>query len=428
MNNYIKQIWYELRHQPMVTVTTILGTAFAIFLIMAVFMTSSIDTIPVSPESNRPRMLTGKYFNLSNGNNNSSGGLSYNTAKKLYWNLEGIEKISFANNDPDNVDVSVNDGDCISLLEKKVDDAFWEIFDFKFIEGKPFDKATIDARLKNVILTESAAIKLFGNTDIIGKEIKLNYIPYVVYGVITDSSPLMPESFAKIFTPYAPEEPDNTWMEEYGGDTRVYMLMAKGIDDNHIRKQVIARYATLNSTLKKEGKEAIYHQSPYTAETTNLDFGSNTDPDPETPRKIRYAVYFLLLLLPAINLNSMTRSRLRRRVAEIGVRRAFGATRMGIIARLLGENLLLTLAGGIIGLILCIIFVAFFSHLFISYGGIFGAGEILSSTPSFKMLLNFKTFGISLFFCLILNLLSSGIPAWKASRINPAGAISGKND
>lgn len=46
MNNYLKQIWYELRHQPMVTITSVMGTAFAIFLMMAVFMTSSLDTVP----------------------------------------------------------------------------------------------------------------------------------------------------------------------------------------------------------------------------------------------------------------------------------------------------------------------------------------------------------------------------------------------
>lgn len=428
MNSYIKQIWFELRHQPMVTVTSILGTAFAIFLVMAVFMTSSLSTVAVSPESNRPRLLAGKYINITGENSSSSGSMSYSTARRLYWNLDGLDRMCFTNGWSDNYDVSVKDGDCISLLTKKVDNVFWEIFDFKFIAGKPFDRAIIDSSLKKVVLSESSAKKLFGNTDVVGEEVKVNHIPYIVQGVTADTSPLMPESYANIYLPYAPEKEDDLWMDGLGGDTQVYMLMKEGVDDEYIRKQVRSRYATLNSALKKEGKEAIYHHSPYTAETVALDFGSNTDPDAESPRRIRYAIYFILLLLPAINLSSMTRSRLRRRVAEIGVRRAFGATKWGILNRFLSENLVLTLIGGVIGLILCIIFVAFFSNLFISYGGTFGEGDILGANPTFRMMLNFKTFGIALLLCLILNLISTGMPAWRASRTNPAEAISGKND
>lgn len=428
MNNYIKQIWYELRHQPMVTITSILGTAFAIFLVMAVFMTSSLSTVAVAPESNRPRLLAGQDIHIQMENYEGAGTMSNSTAQKLYGNLKGIEKISYASGWAENSDVSVKDGDCVSLLIKNVDDVFWKIFDFKFISGKPFGKDVIDSQLKKVILSESSAKKLFGNTDVVGEEVKINHIPYEVQGVIANTSPLLQESYANIYLPYAPESEDDLWLEGFGGDTKVYMLMEEGANDNDIRDQVISRYATLNSTLKKEGKKAIYHHSPYTAETLGLDFGSNTDPEPESPRRMRYAVYFILLLLPAINLSSMTRSRLRRRVAEIGVRRAYGATKWGILNRFLSENLVLTLIGGVIGLILCIIFVAFFSNLFISYGGIFGSGDILSANPTFRMMLNFKTFGIALLLCLILNLISTGMPAWRASRINPAEAISGKND
>ena len=42
---------------------------------------------------------------------------------------------------------------------------------------------------------------------------------------------------------------------------------------------------------------------------------------------LRYAlVITILLLVPAINLSSMTLSRMRKRMSEIGVRKAFGAT------------------------------------------------------------------------------------------------------
>ena len=51
-------------------------------------------------------------------------------------------------------------------------------------------------------------------------------------------------------------------------------------------------------------------------------------------RRERVIIFIILLLVPAINLSSMTQSRLRQRVAEIGVRRAFGSTRIEMVGRL----------------------------------------------------------------------------------------------
>lgn len=429
-NNYFKQIWYELRHQPMVTVTSVLGTAFSIFLIMVVYMVASINTVEISPESNRGRLLTGKYIHMSMGEGDSSGSMSYTAAKKLYENLEGIEKTSYVADawDP-NQDISYNDGEFVSLPVKNVDGNFWKIFDYKFISGKPFDKAASDAGMNDAVITESAAKKLLGSAeDAVGKEIKVSHVPYVIKGVVKDTSPLMDQSYAKIFIPYRPEKEDEVWLEGYGGNTIALLLMKDGVDDNFVRDQVKHRYETLNSSLAKENKKLIYHGAPFTSETMSNLNGSNNTPDEKGPRKTRLIIYALLLLLPAINLSSMTRSRLRRRVSEIGVRRAFGASKLNILNRFLTENLITTLIGGLFGLILCLIFVAFFSNLFISYGGFFSTGEIIESTPTFSMLMNFKTFGIALAFCLLLNILSTGLPAWQAAWVNPAEAISGKND
>ncbi|MDE6338485.1 MAG: ABC transporter permease, partial [Muribaculaceae bacterium] len=327
-----------------------------------------------------------------------------------------------------NMDASIKDGNTTSMLKKRVDHNFWKIFDFKFIAGKPFDKATVDAQLKEVILQKSSALKLFGTTDITGKEIKLNHYPYIVRGVVEDTSPLLSESFANLYIPYAPEGEEQGWMDGYGGDTKVLMLRSPDTKYEDIKSQVKSRYSTLDAVLKKTGGTVIYHQAPYTSEEIKAEMGSNSDPHQEHSRRLRYVSYFLLLILPAINLSNMTRSRLRQRVSEIGVRRAYGATKWGILNRFLGENLILTLAGGLIGFILCLIFVAFFSNLFISYGGLFGGNDIMSARPTFSMLLNYKSFGLALLFCLILNILSTGFPAWRASRLNPAEAISGKKD
>lgn len=428
MNNYFKQIWYELRHQRMVTITSILGTAFAIFCVMAVFMISSLKSVPVAPETCRPNLLVGKFIHIEKSAGQSgAGGMSYNTASKFYKDLDGIDIISYCDSWNQFMDATVKDGDGISVLCKNVDDNFWKIFDFKFIAGKPFDKAAVDSDLKEIIIQKSIATQLFGTTDVVGQQISLNYLPYIVRGVVDDTSPLMTESFANVYTPYNPEK-GPAWLDGYGGNTMVYLLMSPGTKSEDIKSQVKGRYTTLAEILKKEDATLIYHEAPYTTEENSPDIKANDSPHTEAYRRYRYASYLLLLILPAINLSSMTRSRLRQRVSEIGVRRAYGATKISILGRLLGENLLLTLAGGLIGLVLCVIFLLLFSNAFIYSGGDFGNVANTTSAPTLNMLLNLKSFGLALLLCLLLNLLSTGIPAWKAARINPAEAISGKND
>lgn len=52
----------------------------------------------------------------------------------------------------------------------------------------------------------------------------------------------------------------------------------------------------------------------------------------------------------------MTQSRLRQRVSEIGVRRAFGSTRTEMIGQIVMENLVVTLLAGAVGLLFSILF------------------------------------------------------------------------
>ena len=125
---------------------------------------------------------------------------------------------------------------------------------------------------------------------------------------------------------------------------------------------------------------------------------------------LRYLVVILVLLIvPAINLSSMTLSRMRRRMAEIGVRKAFGATANELLRQVFVENLMLTCLAGLLGLLL-------------SYAATY-SGE---TTLTAGALLSPWIFLVAFAFCLLMNLLSAGIPAWRASRMNIVEAINGK--
>ena len=134
-------------------------------------------------------------------------------------------------------------------------------------------------------------------------------------------------------------------------------------------------------------------------------------------------MYLILLIVPAVNLSSMTESRLRRRIAEIGVRRAFGSTRLELMGQIITENLVVTLMAGLLGLLLSVAFA------YLGNSILFAQEYSQTLSPpavDANILLHASTFGWALLFCFVLNLLSSGIPAWHASRTSIVNALGGK--
>lgn len=415
--NYIKQILYELKSQRMVTWVSISGTALAIFLIMAIFMSDRLRALSISPESNRDRILIGQNIDFDHEHGSGSTvGLSDDLANKLYGNLDGVEKISFVGFEWGTSDVGIPNEKTISAQTLGVDDRYWQVYEYEFISGKPFEKEEIEAGSRNVILTESIARKIFGEIDVAGRELNIDNVPFVVKGVVKDSNPLLTDGTVSVFKSYD-KYYKNEWEGDITGKTNVRLLLKNGIEPEDIKSQVQKRYDDINRMWENTDNQFRYHQQPFTTEEMDSDFfGSNNDPDVKSKRRLRTITYIVLLILPAINLSSITRSRLRKRISEIGVRRAFGAKRRSIIRQIFTENLLVTFIGGIIGLCLSLIFLAFLSEFFLTL--------TVNVVPVIWDVFDFSTFFIAFGACFVLNILSATVPAWSASREEPALAIS----
>lgn len=426
MRTKIKQIYYDMRHQPVIAWVTFMATAMSVFLIMVVVMMQQAKTVPFAPESCRQRLMIGANLHteeIDNPGNNSSAGLSYSTAKLLYDGLDGVERMTYYTLHPTVSEVYAPGGeDFLTAQMRKADAGFFEVFDHPLVEGRYFTAEEADAVLPLAVINESTARKTLGEAPWTGREIIIDNNRYNVVGVIRDNSSLATLGHAEIVLPTGPTDRFGQW-GEYMGSIAVAMIKADGVDGGHLRDQVKARYSALDAQLASEGKRTIYHEQPY-EQSTLADvtfFGSNTTPDPGEGRRMRLVIYGILLLVPAINLSSMLHSRMRRRVNEIGVRRAFGCTRLRIIADIITENFVVTLAGGLVGVTLGIIFASTYSGL---YEGMENVNQ--GDTPALGAFLNFGTIATSLLICFFLNILSASVPAWQASRMNPVEALNSK--
>jgi putative ABC transport system permease protein len=117
------------------------------------------------------------------------------------------------------------------------------------------------------------------------------------------------------------------------------------------------------------------------------------------------------MALPALNLVNLSVSRALERASEIGVRRAFGASRAALVAQFISENVVLTLIGGGIALV----------ATEVALRALTASGLV----PYAELHLNWRIFGWGLFFAIVFGVLSGAWPAWRLARLHPVEALRG---
>lgn len=427
IKQYYKQALAQLRQHPLISMISIAGTALSIFLIMLVVMLQQVKVAPFSPESNRDRFLHVHYMSIGHkdwGDGTSNGPMSLQTARELYKSLKTPEAVTIYCCQPVTTPVSLPGTPATGADILETDDTFFHVFDFQFVDGKPYDEATFDAGRPVAVITESISRVLFGSTESVGKEFLLNHAPYRIVGVVKDVSTLADACYGQIWIPFTSTDlPNDTWSDNHMGSMSVTILARSRDDFGEIRAEAKRRMNEYNSVLADQGYTLIDRNRPYDQEKQAVSRSANMEPDLAAARRERIIIFIILLLVPAINLSSMTQSRLRQRVAEIGVRRAFGSTRMEMVGQIIMENLMVTLLAGLIGLLISIAFA------YLGTDALFAqpySATLNTPTVDSSILLHPSTFLYALLFCFVLNLLSSGIPAWRASRTGIVNALSGK--
>lgn len=419
----IQETIYELRQQPIVTTVTIVGTALAIFLIMVVVITNQVAVAPFSPESNRDRWLVNRAFSIrrtgtENGESNSA--MSYKTAKEIYGRLKIPERVTIYGWSSTNLCESP-DGKIINVESKGVDAEFWKVMDFTFIDGVPFDQAQFEAGETLAVITESVARRLFNTSKAAGKKFTIDYVDYKVCGVVEDVSPIADTAYSEIWIPFTSTDLiSDTWMNDIMGCFSAIILAKDASDFPKIRAEFEESHRKFFE--KFDGAyEYIQRERPFDQETAVHTFYANVGPDMDSVHRQNFIIFAILLIVPAINLSSMTHSRMVRQEEIIGVKRAFGATRGYILKNLFIENLIITIVAGCLGIILSVIFAYIASEALFTKG--YSDHNV---APNFNvfMIMQWKTFGLALLFCFILNLASAGLPSIMAARTNIVNALS----
>jgi putative ABC transport system permease protein len=300
--------------------------------------------------------------------------------------------------------------------QNQTDAEYWKIYDFDFLEGRPYTVEEVEKGANLAVISESLRQLLFGpEKNVLGKLVHYTSIDLTITGVVADPPPTDQNANGDLFFPYTVLSSTENPADYIGGFVTAFKGSSTGQLKN-IRGEVQEVISKLDAS---DTTKAIFVPGPFSQlEKMMVGYG-----DPEEYSRgssiIKYLLFALaFLLLPAINLMALNFARIHERGEEIAVRKSFGAASGVLRSQFLFENLLMTLAGGVIGMLLSYLVVALFGKSMMIQIDFFNTVPL---TFSF----NYIVFTAALLACLVFGLLSGFLPAVRLSKMRPAVYLKG---
>ena len=413
---YFRQALAMMREERLFSGIYIVGTALAIAFTMVIAVVYYAKLADIAPEVNRSRTVYVKGMAKRAVNDTLRWEPTSYTAtqvKEWLYTLKSAEVVSATVNasryTSDRQYLKCDNHKLVPVVTRMVDANFFKVYQFRFVYGRPFTQEEclnenyyIENAAVPAVISRDIAEQAFGkDVDPVGKTLNYGFLIRIV-GVIEPTSSIMEESFGQLFLALDQEA------------ERVIVVLKEGCTVKDLEKE-LAEIARKRSVSDKEYDYSIistllpHAQMKMSEDGVALPWSSVF--------KSLFPKVFVLLLVPALNLSGLVAARMRRRVAEMGVRKAFGAKRRTLLTQVIAENLVLTLCGGFVGLVITwLLLYVFRSGLFFDVGNT--AFTLPEPTVDGEMLFSPLIFVIGLAVCIVLNLMAALIPAWLSLR-NP---------
>ena len=414
LKNYLKITFAVLKRRKFFTFISLFGISFT--LLVLVVITSFIDHLISAgyPEVNRDRSL---YIEKMVQQDTTQQGMQ-SSPVSLYFIHNFVQKMTTPEmigygTYPNTINAYANQNK-IKLMYKHTDANFWNVTNFDFLEGKPYTKQNIDNNDFVIVINDDTRDKYFGKgVSVVGKTMEIDNITYRIIGVVRGCPVTRIYVASDVYLPYNTQKRDQT-KQRLGGNYMVFLL-AKNKDDF---PKIKAEYQSIMQKvpLISEDKWFKPNKAISTADTYVGSFLSQflrSDGDAKLHYLYMALIGFALLFmsLPAINLVNVNISRIMERASEIGIRKAFGASSKVLTYQFITENIILTLIGGVIALILSVGVI-----YFINTSGMINYADLA---------INWKVFVVAISVSLVFGLLSGVYPAWRMSRLQVVTALRG---
>ena len=403
---YIKLSLKVLLRHKFFTFISLFGISFTLMILLTT--TAFLDHMlgPTYPETRLDRSLYVLDLEIKGPEISRRGSISYYFLNKYVKTLKTPELISITSFFQKTV--TYNQGRKYKIALKYTDAEFWEIMDFKFIEGEPFNDEDVKNINQVAVINEATKEKYFGEESALGKFIEADWKKYKVIGVVKDVPIIRILAYGDVWVPITNTKEDIT-SYNLDGDYQAILLARSKQDFSKIKAEFQKHLAQVE--FMDDTYDSIKGGTDTILESTSREMFGFDDAKVHLLFFIATGLMILFMMLPAMNLVNININRIMERYSEIGIRKSFGASSITLVGQFIVENIILTLIGGLIGLILTYIVLT-----------IFNLSNII---PYAHFNMNFRIFGFALLITLLFGLLSGVYPAWRMSRLKPVQALQG---
>ncbi|MCV9387799.1 ABC transporter permease [Reichenbachiella ulvae] len=220
-----------------------------------------------------------------------------------------------------------------------VDNSFFDVFTYSFLAGNP-ETALLNPN--SVVLTESAAIKIFRNKRPIGKQMRTDLGEFVVTGILQDSDQNSHLSFDILGSYSTLEHVERTgWQWSFEISDYVYVRLGEENTEADLAVNLLHISKKMNEQSEGEELTAVLQSIDeiVLGERNYRQIGSAF---PILDTLLFISITFLILLPACFNYINLSIARSLKRGKEVGLRKIMGGSKGQLISQFLLETFILT--------------------------------------------------------------------------------------
>ena len=274
---------------------------------------------------------------------------------------------------------------------------FLEIRDWSLASGEFFTDKDVVSRAKVAVLGQTVVKQLFANEDPIGQQIRIRNVPFKVIGVLTSKgqSAMGSDMDDIIFAP------STTVLDRLTGGRYISYIQASAVSTDQID--------AAQDEIKTIMREAHHLNPGEDDDFTVRNQAEITEAATETSKILTIllaSVAGVSLIVGGIGIMNIMLVSVTERTREIGIRLSVGARTSDILIQFLTEAIVLSLVGGLIGILLSL-----------------GISFILNNYTSMMAVIRPEIIVLAVSFAGIIGIFFGFYPARKAANLNPIDAL-----
>lgn len=266
--------------------------------------------------------------------------------------------------------------------------------------GRAFTTEDVKSATKVCLLGQSVTEKLFGDTDPVGKSIRIKKVPFTVVGVLERKgpSPRGDDQDDVIYVPVTVAQ-RKLFGTPFPGMVRVIMVKAKSIEELSSAERQITEL------LRQRHRIGPKEEDDFTVRNLT----QIMEAEKESSRVMSLllgAIASVSLIVGGIGIMNIMLVSVTERTREIGIRMAVGAKKWDIKIQFIVEAMTLSLIGGVSG---------------IAFG--ISASRILSMLAGWPIIISLFSVLLAFGFSGLVGIFFGFYPAYKASLLDPIDAL-----